>query len=78
MVYLLKVLSDIAPKTLSHFLISTYVQNLKFKLSHTNLIYPAPPSSVDIATARNPRQFGHTDTDLDLTEMALQSLCFPL
>ena len=34
------------------------------------MIYPAPPSSVDIATGRNPRQFGHTDTDLGLTEMA--------
>ena len=26
---LVKILSDIAPKPLSHFLISTYVQNLK-------------------------------------------------
>ena len=47
-------------------------------LGPTDLICLAPPSSFDIATARNPRQFGHTDTDLGLTEMALQTLCFPL
>ena len=75
MVYFLKVLSDIAlqnPQPLSHFHICP---KLKVKLDPTDLIYSAPPSSLDIATARNPRQFDLTDTDLGLTEMALQTLC---
>ena len=46
-------------------------------VSPTDLIYPAPPSSFDIAIARNPNQFGLTDRDLGLTEMGLQTLCFP-
>ena len=33
----------------------------KVKLGPTDLIYPAPPSSFDIAIARNPNQFGLTD-----------------
>ena len=37
-----------------------------------------PPSSDVIATATNPRQIGLTDGDLDLTEMGLQTLCYPL
>ena len=74
MVYLLKVLSDIAPNPSTTFPLQICPKP-KVKLGPTNLIYPAPPSSVDIATARNPIQFGHTDTDLHLTEMALQTLC---
>ena len=76
MVYLLKMLSDIAPipQPLSHFHICP---KPKVKLDPTDLIYPAPPSSLDIAIARNPNQFGHTDTTLGLTEMALQTLYFP-
>ena len=60
MACLLKVLSDMLqdPQPLSH---STYVLNLKVKLGPTDLIYPAPPSSLDIATARNPNQFDLTD-----------------
>jgi len=74
MVYLLKVLSDMLqnPQLLLTFSICP---KPKVKLGPTDLIYPAPPSSFDIATARNPRQFGHTDTDLGLTEMALHSHC---
>ena len=49
----------------------------KVKLGHTNLIHPVPLSSLDIAIARNPNQFGLTDRDLGLTEMGLQTLCFP-
>ena len=49
----------------------------KVKLGPTNLIHPAPPSSFDIATAKNPSHFGLTDRDLSLTDMGLQSLCFP-
>ena len=49
----------------------------KVKLGPTNLIYPAPPSSFDIAIARNPNQFDLTDRDLGLTEMELLTLCFP-
>ena len=49
----------------------------KVKLGPTNLIHPAPPSSFDIATARNPSHFGLTDRDLGLTEMGLQTLYFP-
>ena len=49
----------------------------KVKLGPTNLNYPVPPSPFDIATARNPSIFGLTDRDLGLTEMGLQTLCFP-
>ena len=60
MACLLKVLSDMLqnPQPLSH---STFVLNPKVKLGPTDLIYPASPSSFDIATARNPNQFGLTD-----------------
>ena len=53
MVCLLKVLSDMLqiPQPLSHIHICP---KPKVKLSPTDLIYPAPPSSFDIATARNP------------------------
>ena len=67
---LLQVLSDMLqnPQPLPHLHICP---KLKVKLGPTNLIYPAPSSSVHIATARNPRQFVHTDMDLGLTEMGL-------
>ena len=76
MAFLLKMLSDMLqnPQPLSHFHICP---KPKVKLGPNDLIYPAPPSSFDIATARNPNQFGLTDTTLGLTEMALQTLCFP-
>ena len=76
MACLLKTLSDMlqSPQPLSHIRICT---KPKVKLGPTDLIYPAPPSSLDIATARNPNQFGLTDRDLGLTEMGLQILCFP-
>ena len=75
MVYLLKVPSEMpqSPQPLSQFQICP---KPKVKLGPTNLIHPAPPSSLDIATARNPNQFGLTDRDLGLTEMGLQTLCF--
>ena len=62
MSFLLKMLSDILQKpstTFSH----------KVKLGPTETVYPAPLSSIDIATARNPSLFGLTDRDLSLTEM---------
>ena len=73
---LLKMLSDMlqSPQPLSHIHICP---KPKVKLSPTDLIYPAPPSSLDIATARNPSHFGLTDRDLGLTEMGLQTLGFP-
>src|SRR3954468_23360729 len=60
MACLLKVLSDMiqSPQPLSHFHICS---KPKVKLGPTDLIYLAPPSSFDIATARNPHQFGLTD-----------------
>src|SRR5215216_3408964 len=63
---LAQVLSDIAPKPSTTFSFQTCPKP-KVKLGPTDLIYPAPPSSLDIATARNPKQFGHADTDLGLT-----------
>ena len=74
--FLLKVLSDMLhnPQPLSH--IQIYPKP-KVKLGPTDLIYPAPPSSLDIATATNPSLFGLTDRDLGFTEMGLQTLCFP-
>ena len=60
MACLLKVLSDMlqSPQPLSHIHICP---KPKVKLGPTDLIYPAPPSSLDIATARNPNQFGLTE-----------------
>ena len=70
MVYLLKCLAILLQNSqpLSHFHICP---KPKVKLGPTDLIYPAPPSSFDIAIARNPNQFGLTDRDLGLTEMGL-------
>ena len=70
MVCLLKVISDMlqSPQPLSPIHICP---KPKVKFGPTYLIYPAPPSSLDIATARNPSHFG-------LTDMGLQTLCFPL
>src|SRR5215216_3428922 len=60
MACLLKVLGDMlqSPQPLSHFHICP---KPKVKLGPTDLIHPAPPSSLDIATARNPNQFSLTD-----------------
>ena len=73
---LLKVLSDMVqiPQPFSHIHI---YPKLKVKLGPSDLIYPAPPSSFDIATARNPNHLGLTDRDLGLTEMGLQTPRFP-
>ena len=71
MSFLLKMLSDMlqkSPQILSHIHICP---EPKVKLGSTETVYPAPPSSVDIATARNPSLFGLTDRDLCLTEMGL-------
>ena len=73
--FLLKMLSDMLqnPQPLFHIHICP---KQKVKLGPTDLIYPAPPSSLDIATATNPSHFGLTDRDLGLTEMGLQTLYF--
>ena len=76
MACLLKVLSDMlqSPQPLYYIHICP---KPKVKLGPTDLIYPVPPSSFDISTATNPNQFGFTDRDLGLTEMGLQTSCFP-
>ena len=63
---LLKMLSDMlqSPQPLYHIHICP---KPKVKLGPIDLIYLVPPSSFDIAIARNPNQFG-------LTEMGLQTL----
>ena len=70
MACLLKILSDMFqnPQPLSHIHICP---KPKVKLGPTDLIYPAPPSSFYIATARNPSHFGLADRDLSLIEMRL-------
>ena len=70
MSFLLKVLSAMlqSPQPLSHIHICP---KPKVKLGTTETFYPAPSSSVDIATARNPSLFGLTNRDLGLTEMGL-------
>ena len=70
MACLLKVLSDMLqnPQLLSHIHICP---KPKVKLRPTDSFYPEPPSSIDIATARNSNQFG-------LTEMGLQTLRYLL
>ena len=70
MAYLLKMLSDMLQSPQPPFHIHICPKP-KVKLSPTNLIHPAPPSSVDIAIARNPSLFGLADRDLGLTEMGL-------
>ena len=65
----------ICSKALNHLLKSKHVPNLKVKIGPTDLILSAPLSSLDIAIARNPNQFGLTERDLGLTEMALPTLC---
>ena len=77
MACLLKVLSDMLqrPQSLSHIHICP---KPKVKLGPTDLIHPTPPSSFGIATAKNPSLFDLTDRDLGLTEVGLQTLCFPL
>ena len=50
---LAQMLSDIAPKPSTTFSIQI-CQIAKHQLGPTNSCYPAPPSSFDIATARNP------------------------
>ena len=76
MAYLLKCLV-ICSKALNYFLTSTYDLNPEVKLGPTDSSYSAPPCSDVIATATNPRKIGLTDRDLGLTEMGLQTLCFP-
>ena len=75
--FLLKMLSDILqnPQLLSHIHIWP---KPKAKLGPTDSFYPAPPSFKCHSHSTNPRQIGLTDRDLGLTEMGLQSLCFPL
>ena len=70
MACLLKVLSDMlqSPQLLSHIHICP---KPKVKLEPTETVYPAPPSSVDIAIAINPSLFGLTDRDLGLTKTGL-------
>ena len=70
MSYLLKMLSDMLQNSqlLSHIHICP---KPKVKLGPTKTFYPAPPSSLDIATATNPSLFGLIDRDLGLTEMGL-------
>ena len=74
MVYLLKMLSDMLQIPQPLFLFQICPKHA-VKLGPTDLIHPVPPSSLDIAIARNPNQFGLTDRDLGLTEMGLQTLC---
>ena len=76
MAFLLKMLSDMlqSPQLVSHIHIWP---KPKVKLGPTETFCPAPLSSVDIAIATNPSHFGLTDRDLGLTEMGLQTLCFP-
>ena len=86
MVYLLNVLSDIAPKTSATFSIQI-CQNPKLQLDPTDSFYPKPPSSYDIATAKIPNSsvsstwpcqlpiishsyFGLTKIEIGITEMA--------
>ena len=60
MACLLKFLSDMlqSHQPLSYFQICP---TPNIQLGPTDYFYPEPPSSVDIATAKNPNQFGLTD-----------------
>ena len=76
MACLLKMLSDMLQKPSTTFSYP-HMSKPKVKLGPTEIFYPAPPSSLDIATATNPSHFGLTDRDLALTEMGLKTLYFP-
>ena len=76
MSYLLKMLSDMLQKSSTTFSYPHMSQTKSQTRTHETF-HPAPPSSFDIATATNPSHFGLTDRDLGLTEMGLQTLCFP-
>ena len=67
---LLKMLSDMLqnPPLLSHIHICP---TPNIQLGPTDSFYPAPQSSIDIATARNPSIFDLIDRDVGLTEMGL-------
>ena len=73
---LAQMLSDIAPKPSITFSIQI-CQNPKLQLGLADISHPAPPSSYDIATARNPNSSVSPIrvTSLGLTEMALPTLC---
>ena len=75
MIYLLKVLSDMlqSPQPFSQIQI---FPKPEVKLAPTDLIHPAPPSSLDIAIARNPNQIGLTDRDLKLS-ISLHNVSVP-
>ena len=70
MACLLKMLSDMLQKPSTTFSYP-HMSQTKSQTRPHDLIYPAPPSSFDIATTRNPNQFG-------LTEMGLQTLCLSM
>ena len=76
MACLLKLLSDMLQKPLTTFSYphmsqtKSQTQPHRFDLSGATELF-------DIAIARNPNQFSLTDRDLGLTEMGLQTLCFP-
>ena len=76
MVYLLKMLSDMlqSPEPLSRIQICP---KPKVKLGPHRFDSSGATDSFDIAIARNPNQVGLTDRDFGLTEMGLQTLCFP-
>ena len=59
MACLLKILSDMLQKSSTTFSFPICPKP-KVKLGPTDLIYPAPPSSLDIVTATNPSHFGLT------------------
>ena len=61
MACLLKMLSDILQKPTTTFSYPHICPKPKVKLSPIELIYSAPPSSLDIATARDPNKFDLTD-----------------
>ena len=73
MAYFLKVLSDMlqSPQPLSHIHICP---KPKIKLGSTETLYLTSPSSLDIATTRNPKSIRSHRWDLGLTEMGLQTL----
>ena len=74
---LLQVLSDMLQIPSTAFPLPHICPKPKVKLGPTNSFYPVSPSLDVLATATNPRQIGSIDRDLGLTEMGLQTLCFP-
>ena len=77
MACLLKMLSNMLQKPSTTFSYP-HMSQTKSKTRPHRFDLSSAIEFIDIATTTNPSLFGLTDRDLSLTEMGLQTPCFPL